>query len=90
MTIILKSNNPEVREKIRTSGIKLCKCTEFKDSVWLDYHPGCTDSVHGVGYYGDEMGTKSVQEELDRFVSECKYPIYCKDVDDFIAKIKTH
>ena len=44
--------------------------------------------VHGLGCYGDDVGTTSIQEELDRVVKENKNIVYCKDVTDFINKIK--
>lgn len=86
--LVLKDNSPEIRDKIKTSGIMVCKCAEFKDSVWLDYSG--VNGVHGVGYYNEEVGTKSVQEELDSFITENKDIVYCKDVDEFITKIKTY
>lgn len=83
--LVLKDNSPEIRDKIRTSGIAVCRCAYFKDSLWLDYSG--VNGVHGVGYYDEEIGTKSVQEELDRFISENKDIVYCKNVDEFIDKI---
>lgn len=84
--LVLKDNSPEIRDKIRTSGIEVCRCAYFKDSVWLEYSG--VNGVHGVGYYDEEVGTKSVQEELDRFVAENKDIMYCENVDEFIEKIK--
>lgn len=83
--LVLKDNSPEIRDKIRTSGIEVCRCAYFKDSVWLEYSG--INGVHGVGYYDEEVGTKSIQEELDRFVAENKDIVYCKDVDEFIYRI---
>lgn len=83
--LVLKDNSPEIRDKIRTSGIEVCRCAYFKDSVWLDYSG--VNGVHGVGYYDEEVGTKSVQDELDRFVNDNKDIVYCKNVDEFIDKI---
>lgn len=84
--LVLKDNSPEIRDKIKTSGITVCPCAEFKNSVWLDYSG--INGVHGVGYYSEDVGTKSIQEELDRFVAENKDIIFCQDVDDFILRIK--
>ena len=78
----------EIRDKIKASGIEVCHCAEFKDSVWLDYSG--VNGVHGVGYYDEEVGTKSVQEELDRFAAENKDIVYCKDVNEFITKTKNY
>jgi hypothetical protein len=86
-TIILKQNSEEIRERVEDAGIELCICTTFKDACWLDYHVGLTTSVHGVGYYGDDMGTDSQEEELARFLTEVKDPYYCKDVEEFVQKI---
>ena len=88
MTIILKENSQAIRERIKEAGIKVCICAGFKDACWLDYHPGITDEVHGVGYYGEEMGTTSQAEECARFLAECRAPVICANVDEFIEKIK--
>lgn len=88
MTIILKENSEEIRMKIADAGIDVCRCASFIDACWLDYSPGVTDSVHGVGYYGLEMGTKSREEECARFLAECKEPVFCDGVDEFIETIK--
>ena len=89
MTLILKENSGQIRDKIKQSGIRVCCCAEFKDSVWLDYSG--INGVHGVGYYDEEYtGTNSVESELGRFLAECKDPVFCKDVDEFITKIKKY
>ena len=85
-TIVLKDNSLAIRKKIRCAGIDVCCCAEFVDACWLDFHPNVTDSVHGLGYYGEE--TKSQEEELARFQAENPDCYYCKDVDEFIEKIK--
>ena len=90
MTIILKENNEAIRQKISDAGIRVCTCAKFVDACWLDFNPGVTDEVHGVGYYGEEVGTKSQEEELARFMAECAEPIFCKNVNDFIRKIKKY
>ena len=88
MTYILKENSEEIRNKIKEAGIELCGCTEFKDACWLDYTPSVSESVHGVGYYDDgELGINSQEEMLDYFVEDCRFPVWCKDVDEFIDKI---
>ena len=85
---ILKENTEEIREKIKAAGIHVCGCAWFKDARWLHYSTELIKSVHGVGYYGDEAGTKSQEEELKSFLSEVQNPIFCADVDEFIGKIK--
>ena len=92
MTLILKDNSPEIRRKIREAGISVCICAEFADSCWLDYHTnlGAPYDVHGVGYYSEDVGFKSQKDALDFFLFECKDPYFCKDVDEFIQKIKDY
>lgn len=87
MTIILKENSKAIREKIAEAGIKVCQCASFVDSCWLDYHPGITDEVHGVGYFGGDVGTTSQEDACARFLAESRDPVFCDGVDEFIAKI---
>lgn len=87
-TIVLKQNNEIIRQKIIKAGIEVCRCAWFTNACWLDYNVGITDSVHGVGYYGDDNETHSQKEELARFVAENKDIVYCDSVDSFIATIK--
>lgn len=84
-TLILKENNAEIRKAITDSGINCCPCCTFEGASWLDYKYSITDKVHGVGYWYDGSSSK---EEIERFVKECKEPYYCKDVNEFINKIK--
>lgn len=87
MTYYLRDNSETIRQKIKTAGIHVCICAEFKDACWLDYSTVVGNGVHGVGYYGDEVGTSSQQEQLDLFLSEAHDLVECKDVDEFIEKI---
>lgn len=87
-TYVLKENNETIRQKIKDAGIYVCHCASFVDACWLDYSTRVNNGVHGVGYYGEENGTHSQEEELARFITECEHLIYCKDVDEFITKIK--
>ena len=90
-TIILQNNSPEIRKKIEDAGIKCCICCSFKDAGWLDYNPGITKQVHGVGYYDGELDfIKSKQQAYAFFLSECEDPLFCKDVDEFIETIKRY
>lgn len=87
--LVLKENSPEIIQAIKDSGIRVCGCVKFKNSVWLDYSGITPNVVHAVGYYDEELvGTKSVEDELNRFISENKDIVYCKDVNEFISKIK--
>jgi len=86
MTLVLKDNSPEIREKIRQAGINVCSCAEHKDSVWLDFTG--INGVHGVGYSDETDGNLTVEQELARFQAEVKDIVYCKDVNEFIETIK--
>lgn len=87
--LVLKQNSHEIREKIKQAGIEVCECAEFKDSVWLSYTGATPNKIHGVGYYDEEVGIKSIQDELDRFVTENKGQIWeFFNVDAFIEMIK--
>ena len=88
MTFYLRQNTKEIRDKIAQSGIDVCVCAAFKDACWLDYSTIVGNGVHGVGYYGAEMGTNSRKEALDMFLAEAHDLVECKDVDEFISKIK--
>lgn len=89
MEIILKENSEEIRQKLIDAGLDVCACAYFKNSCWLDCHPGISDRIHGVGYFdGDELGIKSQEDELKRYVSELRQPVWCKDVDEFIDRVK--
>ena len=80
---ILKENSEAIRQKIRDAGIDVCQCAQFIDADWLDYHTS-VGGVHGNGYPYEGM-TKEETRAL--FLHEVKNPVWCKDVDDFIAKI---
>lgn len=88
ITYILTSNNKRIRAAIEKAGIYVCPCASFENAVWLKYSTVVGNGVHGTGYYDDEVGTKTVQEELSRFVHECKCPYFCLSVHEFINKIK--
>ena len=88
MTYYLRDNSEGIRQKIESAGISVCVCASFKDACWLDYSTAVGNGVHGVGYYGGDTFTNSQQEALDMFLSEATDLVECKDVDDFIAKIK--
>ena len=85
-TLILKDNSKDIISKLKEAGINCCVCCTF-NAPWLDFNFGVTNLVHGVGYHDEDEGTTS-EQELERFVAECKDPYYCKDVEEFITKIK--
>ena len=88
VTYILTDNNKKIRAAIEKAGIYVCPCASFENAVWLDYSTTIGRGVHGKGYYGKEMGTKSIQEELASFLRDCDYPYFCLSVQEFIKKIK--
>lgn len=85
-TLILKDNSKDIISKLKEAGINCCTCCTF-NAPWLEFNFGVTNLVHGVGYPDEDEGTTS-EQELERFVAECKNPYYCKDVEEFITKIK--
>jgi len=87
-TFVLKNNRETIRQKIKSAGIDVCTCASFVDSCWLDYSTVVHNGVHGLGYYGEEVGTYSQKEAIDLFLSECENMVECKDVDEFIRLIK--
>lgn len=88
-TFVLKQNSEAIRKKIKDAGIRVCVCATFKDSCWLDYHTLVANGVHGVGYFDDEdPAITSQADALARFEHDCKNLIECRDVDEFIKRIK--
>lgn len=85
-TLILKDNGEDIVSKLKEAGINCCTCCTYP-APWLDFNFGVTNLVHGVGYPDEDEGTTS-EQELERFVAECKDPYYCKDIEEFIAEIK--
>lgn len=75
----IRKNTPELREKLKAMGYRICPCATFKNSVWLDLY---TDdmSVHGIGYFDPSMlPINSVEEALQFFLkdnAEHGYPYY--------------
>ena len=86
-TFILKQNSREIRKQLEDAGIHVCICASFPDNCWLDYSTEVANGVHGVGCYGEEVGTKSKEEELKRFTSEVKDPVWFYSLDCFIERI---
>lgn len=86
-TLILKENNPQIRENLLAAGIKCCECCEFK-TPWLNYDHTINQLVHGVGYPNDDKDTSTEEQRLKCYVKECKNPYYCKSIEEFINKIK--
>lgn len=86
-TLVLKENSPEIIKILSSNNIECCSCCAFEGAVWLTYEDSITHIVHGEGYT-DELFPCTQQEVLNRFVAEAKNIYYCKDVNEFIEKIK--
>ena len=84
--LVLKQNSPKIRQKIQDAGISVCICAGFKGSKWLDYHIGLDApfEVHGIGYDSEDMPG---EDSIALFLHETEV-IECKDVEEFIQKIK--
>ena len=70
--VFIRQNSPEVREKLREAGFNLCICTEFSDSVWLDYHPDGEKlqyDIHGLGYTDDSLKELQPLERIKRWLT---------------------
>lgn len=85
-TFVLKRNSEEIRKKIENAGIPVCLCASFKKADWLYFSTCCCSMVHGIGYPMEEENMNS-EEVKALFIKETKNPIWCDDVDTFIALI---
>ena len=56
-------NTPKLREKLEELGYRICVCAEFDDAVWLS-NSVQTDSIHGIGYFGEDELCKTQEEAL--------------------------
>jgi len=78
--LLLRKNTPEVRERLRATGVHVCCCTEFTGWDWLTYGDY---GVHGVGD-DDEIPRELF---LAEFTADCG--VDCGvDVERFINEIK--
>ena len=86
--ILLRQNSQEIRDAIKASGIDVCVCAYFADSVWLNYYP-TVGSVHGIGYPYEGMTNEQtlsfIEYEWGQYNTKV---IECKDVQEFINEIK--
>lgn len=95
--IFLRTNNEEIREKIKNAGFSVCACAEFDHASWLVSHPNtsmCFD-IHGEGYwdYDDIISMRSEEAQHNFFLYQLKehnrpYVDCGKDVDLFIKLLK--
>lgn len=86
--ILLRQNSQEIRDAIKASGIDVCICANFVDSVWLYYYP-TVGSVHGIGYPYEDMTSEQtlalIEYEWKQYDTKV---IECKDVQEIINEIK--
>lgn len=76
----IRKNTPELREKLKESGVNVCPCVEFEDWTWLSYSEyGC----HGIAKY-DEFGGN----HQNQFLYENKDRIDCGENEElFLALV---
>lgn len=86
-TLILKSNNEDIRQTLKNNNIKVCRCASYENALWLNYNGSVTNLVHGVGY-SDETCLAPPEQVLECFIKECDSPKFCKDITEFISEIK--
>ena len=86
--ILLRQNSQEISDAIKASGIDVCICANFIDSVWLYYYQ-TVGSVHGIGYPYEDMTSEQtlafIEYEWKQYDTKV---IECKDVQEFINEIK--
>ena len=86
--ILLRQNSQEISDAIKASGIDVCICANFVDSVWLYYYP-TVGSVHGIGYHYEDMTSEQtlafIEYEWKQYDTKV---IECNDVQEFINEIK--
>lgn len=91
--IFIRFNTKEVRDRLESAGLKLCKCASFDGNVWLSVD---SDGViHGMGlpYEGmEDLSPKEIcafdiQEAMDRgkLVVDCG-----TDINKFIKEAKAY
>ena len=86
-TLILKNNNEEIRQALKSNNIKVCICAAFENALWLDYNDSVTNLVHGVGY-SDETCPATPEQVLECFIKECESPHFCNNIQEFVKEIK--
>ena len=82
MVAYLRKNSVEIRHRLASVGMRLCKCSEFDGAEWLEYTDGCYYEIHGVGYVNDEFPSK--ERNLERFLRDMELEVEKgNDVFDF-------
>lgn len=69
-TCFIRKNTPELRNKLKDIGYKICICCEFEDNKWLHtfIHENRIE-VHGIGLW-DEMCPFSKDDVFNYFLYE--------------------
>ena len=64
---IIKSNTPELRQRLEQSGISVCICSSFKEADWLD-------DLSKEAYQEDFIKEINpiICESEDEFINMCK------------------
>lgn len=88
MIVFIKDNSPEIRRKLREAGFTVCICSEFEDSIWLDYHPEdeMPFDIHGVGYADGDCDKK--YSPLERIQMRLKMNYYYDGEREFFDTIE--
>ena len=74
----IRKNSKELQNKLADIGYSICRCANFKNSVWLGTLP-INGTIHGKGYFDAEIEFPdwTVEKELNRFVSENPKSVDC-------------
>ena len=76
---IIKSNTPELRQRLEQSGISVCICSSFKEADWLCcWESNMAYDVHGV--YPDEVDDLTGETYQELYLKEVN-PIVCESED---------
>ena len=92
--VFITDNSKEIRNKLKELGFSICVCAEFKDSIWLTYHPDCKMpfDIHGTGYTdkGDWEEKYSPLERIKIRLKESEYYSeereFYNTVEEFLSK----
>ena len=65
----IRKNTPELRDKLKKLGYRVCICCEFKDNIWLNNFLTIKNdpSIHGIGVWDIE---DSQEEALNLYITE--------------------
>ena len=86
----IRKNTPELRDKLKKLGYRVCSCCESKDNIWLNNFLTIKNdpSIHGIGVWDIE---DSQEEVLNLFlIGNAKHPnpaIDCGDNEELFLAI---